>query len=263
MLHIHSRTYSPFLRPARPSFCSCPSLSGSVKSLAYSRPNRCFSDASIQNSSLQSRIRLIDLPKTWRGRRAESDALKHWEEKLKELAGKKGEQVIARRKQSLVFEIDITPTNTTTKFSPSGIRFASNDALGSRLYRIANPVPWSNKSRWIRWPTYLLVIWYGAILIRFCFNWEIVPISGRWRLRIISPSHVEAPKATIDSKSYPENGTGCISEDYKLRVEHVRAILAKIVRASGLETMKWSLDIEAAPGESTYTSFLIAGKSRD
>ena len=263
MLHIHSRTYSPFLRPARPSFCSCPSLSGSVKSLAYSRPNRCFSDASIQNSSLQSRIRLIDLPKTWRGRRAESDALKHWEEKLKELAGKKGEQVVARRKQPLVLEIDITPTSTTTEFSPSGIRFASNDALGSRLYRVANPVPWSNKSRWIRWPTYLFVIWYGAIPIIFCFNWERVPISGRWRLQIFSQSQVEAPTATIDSHSYPENGTARISEEYKLRVEHVRAILAKIVRASGLENTKWCLNIEDAPGESIYTSFFISGKLRD
>ena len=62
----------------------------------------------------------------------------------------------------------------------------------------------------------------------------------------------------IDIEKGPESVTDCILEEDKPQVERVQVILAKIIKASGLENLNWCLYIADAPGKSSCVSLLMA-----
>ena len=117
-------------------------------------------------SSFRSRplTRSIQLPKTWKGRRAKSKALKRWKEGLTQHLGRQADTVIAQRKGRLLLEVNERPGQSDTLYSRQGISFAPGDPLGAELWKIANPTLWSKRPRWLRWLVYVITGYLSGLL---------------------------------------------------------------------------------------------------
>ena len=164
---------------------------------------RRLSQAPDMNIGTQSRQCLIQLPNTWRGRKAKLEMVELWEEGLRDGLGRRAEQIIAERKEPLILKTESALIGTTRIFRRDGIIFTSTHPKAQELLRIPSVVPWSRKSRWVRWITKFFLGYYASTLLIFCLYWDRVPISGRWRLGCVPYLLVDV--VGIDDKSTSHN----------------------------------------------------------
>jgi len=198
-------------------------------------------------------LRQIILPNTWKGRIAAEQAKQHWVETFKALTGKGPPPTAPGNIGPLLLHIDDRPTFVKSEFYLNGITFTRDDESGQRLWRIANPVPWFQKPRWIRWTTYALVGLYVSLALFWITHRERVPITGRRQFHCVqlpSPLRKEAGQPlTIDEKA----------KEFLIPVDDPRAlraqsVLDRILSASGLDHLQWHLVLLNNPGKSDRLS---------
>ncbi len=193
-------------------------------------------------------LRQITLPNTWRGKMAAAEAKKHWIEIFKELTGKEPPPTAPGNISPLLLHIDDRPSFVKNEFSSNGIIFTKDNELGIRLWRIANPVPWSQKSRWITWTTYALVGLYVGLALFWITHREPVPITGRRQFQCVqlpSPPRKEASKPLI----FDEKTKEILIPDDDPRALRAQSVLDRILLASGLDHLQWHLLMTDTPGK--------------
>ena len=155
--------------------------------------------------------------------------------------------------------IDLDPNSDVTQLYPNGIVFAHDDRLGKKLWRIANPVPWSARSGGLRWMTYGVVLYYSGLFLLWVYNHENEPITGRWRFNWVSQSKLaklhneersETDKAieAFEDCFYPENHPW---------TETLNSVLARLTSAAGLDDMEWQLHVVNSPGNSPLKHSIV------
>ncbi|KAL8742141.1 MAG: hypothetical protein Q9184_008299 [Pyrenodesmia sp. 2 TL-2023] len=203
---------------------------------------------SVAIPSTSNCLQQITLPNTWRGRRGLNDAKKFWAKGVKRLSGTEPPAGSLTDKPLLLY-IDDRSTTTVTGFlwgQTNQIRFTKGHPLGQRLWSIAHPVPWSKKSRWIRWPTYIVVGFYSSLFL-FWFFWRVrVPITGRWQFQCL-PLQSPPPNGSHRQLNLSEEAAGRLLSRDDPRGARVREILARVLSASGLEHLAWTLLMFDAP----------------
>ena len=193
-------------------------------------------------------LRQITLPDTWRGKWAAAEAKQHWIEIFKELTGKEPPPTAPGNITPLLLHIDDRPSFVKNELSLDGIVFTQDNELGQKLWRIANPVPWSQKSRWITWTTYALVGLYVGLVLFWITHRERVPITGRKRFQCVqlpSPPRKEASKPLI----FDEKMKGVLIPDDDPRALRAQSVLDRILSASGLDHLQWHLLLMDTPGK--------------
>ncbi|KAL9635660.1 MAG: hypothetical protein Q9204_002549 [Flavoplaca sp. TL-2023a] len=149
-------------------------------------------------------------------------------------------------KEPLLLFIDDRPTAKATTIRPNAIVFTRTDELGQKLWKIAHPIPWSTKSRWIRWPVYFVVGLYSLLFTLWYFYRERVPITGRLQFQILG-LYSPPPKGTPLKISYDEDVQKVLLADDDPRMMRVRSILDRILSASGQEHLEWKLTVLDCP----------------
>lgn len=197
-----------------------------------------------------SGLRQILLPDTWRGRRAVRRTRQYRLDGLKQLTGKEPSTEDQNLdKGPLLLYIDDRPTTTSTVLSsdePPAILFASTDRTGQELWRIANPTPWSQKSKWIKYPTYAIVGLYASLFVLwFCYR-DMVPITGRWQFQcmpIQKPPLKDGKSETILTLFEGQEPVLSEEDPRLVRMRRTRAVLNRIMVASGLGHHEWTLNV--------------------
>ena len=199
----------------------------------------------------QSLLQRIQLPDTWRGRRAERKAVKLWEHEITQLVTHNAESWIAQRKGPLSLEIDGRLQKNVIVFSPSGIRFACEDPFGEQLLNIAEPTLWSKRSPWLRWPVAFCVGYLGILLLLFCFGRERVPIIGSSRYSFLPPGYWLwfLNKNRLETEALVQEIQGAIPPGDHPIVQRCQSVFNRLINASGQDHTKWSLHIINAPGK--------------
>lgn len=136
-----------------------------------------------------SGLRQIMLPDTWRGRRAVRKVRKYWFDELKKLTGKEPTtKDPTTYEEPLLLYIDDRPTTKLTVVSSGKLQvivFIPTDKIGQELWRVANLIQWSERSKWIKYPTYAIVGLYSSLFVLWFCNRDQVPITGRWQFQCI------------------------------------------------------------------------------
>lgn len=198
-------------------------------------------------------LQQIILPKTWRGRRALKAAQEFWANDVKKLSGKEP-PAGSLEKRPLMLYVDHAPTAITTYIisgKANQIRFTKVHPLGQRLWRIAHPVPWSKRSRWVRWPTFFCLTLYSSLFLFWFLCRVQVPITGRWQfqcLPLISPP----PKGTQRTQrrvDLTEEMRSRLLDSNDPRRDRVRKVLVRVLLASGLKHLEWLLLVFDDPGK--------------
>ena len=140
-----------------------------------------------------SYLRHIKLPDTWRGRRTAEKTREHWETEFKESTGKEPPLDAPGKKGPLMLFVDERPTTTRTELRSDGILFDRRNPFGQNLWRVANPIRWSERPRWIRWLTYSLVGLYSGLLLYWLLHRDRVPTTGRRQFRFSFIHHPSPP----------------------------------------------------------------------
>lgn len=195
-------------------------------------------------------LRQIILPNTWRGRRGLNAAKHFWANGVKRLSGKEPPAGSLTDKPLLLYMDDRSTTIVTGVLwgQANQIKFTKHHPLGQRLWSIAHPIPWSEKSRWIRWPTYIFVCFYSSLFL-FWFFWRVrVPITGRWQFQCL-PLQSPPPKGSHRELNLGEEAANRLLSRDDPRRTRVRQILARVLLASGLEHLEWTLLVLDAPGK--------------
>lgn len=193
-------------------------------------------------------LRLINLPKTWRGKLGAFEAKQYWMKTFEELTGKEPPENAPGRTSPLILLINDSPSFVKNELSQDGIMFTYYDELGQKLWRIANPLPWSQQPRWTRWTTYALVGLYAGLALYWITHRERVPITGRKRFQCVhfpSPPNKEVSKPLI----FDETAKGILVSDDDPRVLRARSVLDRILSASGLDHLQWHLLLMDTPGK--------------
>ena len=194
----------------------------------------------------ESSVRQISLPGSRKGINAAREAADYWATKWKESSG----HDTPLPNNPIIYHIDFDPRSDITQICPNGIVFAHHHPLGLKLWRIANPVPWSARSRTVRWSVYGAVLYYGGLFVLWAYNHENEPITGRWRFNWVSPSKFaklqQQERSEIDkginaftSHLFPENHPW---------TQTLNSVLARLTTAAGLDDIEWQLHLVNAPG---------------
>ncbi|KAL9601438.1 MAG: hypothetical protein Q9219_002504 [cf. Caloplaca sp. 3 TL-2023] len=201
--------------------------------------------------SASTYLRLITLPNTWRGRRGERQAKELLIGQFKQDHGHEPPPHIPGQLQLF---IDDRPSTTATNLYQDGIVFSRDHELGQKLWSVAHPIPWSKRSRWIRWPIYLLTVFYTSLGTWWYFGREQVPITGRWQFQCL-PNTKPLPKGILVDSGFKKvieqmvlaNKDEFLANDDVL-VARIRSVLDRILRASGLAHLDWTLWVMDVPG---------------
>ena len=193
-----------------------------------------------------SSVRQIILPSSRKGIKAAQKAADHWATKLKESSGH--DPILP--KDPLMYAIDSDPSSEITKLYANGIVFAHDNPFGQELWRIANPVPWSARSRAVRWSVCGAVLYYGGLFLLWAYNHENEPITGRWRFNWVSPSRY----AKLQQEERSENDkriqafTSYLFPENHPWTQTLSSVLARLTTAAALDDIEWQLHVVNAPG---------------
>ena len=201
-----------------------------------------------RSTQISSHLRRINLPDTWRGRRAARKARTFWIKEFPSPGNNAPLMQNPKPKEPLLLFIDDRPTAEATTIRPNAIVFAQRDQLGQKLWKIAHSIPWSDKSRWITWPVYFVVGLYSLLFTLWYFCRERVPITGRLQFQIHELSS-PPPRGKPLKIFYDEDVQKVLLADDDPRVMRVRSILNRILVASGQEHLEWKLTVLDCPGK--------------
>lgn len=84
--------------------------------------------------------------------------------------------------------IDDRASFATRNYTLEGIRFTEDDKFGQWLWKVASPIPSSQQSRWIRWPTYAIFGLHSSLLLYWLAHREHVPITRRQQFQCMRHS---------------------------------------------------------------------------
>lgn len=197
---------------------------------------------------ISSHLRQIILPNTWKGRRAAEEAKRFWIKTINERDGQERARTSPQPKEPFLLLIDDRPIANVTTTRPYGIVFSKKDELGQKLWKIAHPIPWSKKSRWIRWPIYYFTGLYSLVFLLWFFCRERVPITGRRQFQCL-------PLQSPPSKGNPlellcdEHTMKILLAENEPRVLRIRSILDRVLLACRLDHLEWTLIVLDTPGE--------------
>lgn len=202
------------------------------------------------------------LPNTWRANRAAREAKTLWINNVKKVTGKGCSQHTANDGQPLQLFIDHRPEITHTKFfsNPNAIVFPRSSSLGQRLSKLAHSTPWSERSRWITWPTYALVAFYSLLFMLYILCRERVPITGRSQFMIVPLVMPPSKDSGFHLQFHDDMMKMFVPEDDQ-RVARAHSVLDRLLSASGLSHLQWMLLVLDAPGE--WFSLLPQARGRD
>ncbi|KAL8779130.1 MAG: hypothetical protein Q9213_007091 [Squamulea squamosa] len=198
-------------------------------------------------------LQRISLPNTWRGRRAARQAKDYWIESNKEFNGEEPPQDCPGWTKPLPLFIDLKPATPNTLIGLDSIVFHPDNEFGQKLLRIANPIPWSKRSRWIRWPAYGVAGLYSSLVLTWIYCRETVPITGRSQFRCVPtanpPLKEESHEWTADAdlREY-------LLPDGDNRVIQAQRLLHKVLATSGLGKYRWNLCVVNVPD--TYNAMV-------
>lgn len=201
-----------------------------------------------QAPQISSHLRQVILPDTWRGRRAAEEAKRFWIKTINVRDGKEQAKKSPQPKKPFLLLIDDRPIAKVTATRSYGIVFSKKDELGQKLWKMAHSIPWSKKSRWIRWPIYLFTGLYSLVFLLWFFCGERVPITGRRQFRCL-------PLQSPPSKGNPlevlcdEHIMKILLAENEPRVVRIRSILDRVLLACGLDHLEWTLIVLDTPGE--------------
>lgn len=217
-----------------------------IRSLPARSPRIISASRSIATQQT-SDVHYIRLPNSRKGRKAAKKATDYWKAQWKII----NQQDPPRLERDLHFFIYANPSRTTSILCPESIVFARNDPLGQRLWRIANPIPWSKRPRIIRWPVYGFAVYYGGLFLSWLYCHEEEPVTGRWRLKWASQSKIaklnqlqrqffsaamQAAEESATPDSYPMN-------------QLMRSVLDRLTAAAGLDDIEWEFQFVNEPGK--------------
>ncbi|KAL8928981.1 MAG: hypothetical protein Q9208_001424 [Pyrenodesmia sp. 3 TL-2023] len=203
---------------------------------------------SVAIPSTSHSLQQIILPNTWRGRKGLRAAKEFWANGVKKLSGKEPPAGSLENNPLLLY-IDRTPTTASNGIlwgQANQIRFTKDHPLGQRLWSIAHPVPWSKRCRWVRWPAYIVIGLYSSLFCFWFFCRIQVPITGRWQFQCLP---VQSPplRGSHPQLALSEGAARCLLSPNDPRRVRVRAILARVLLASGLEHLEWTLLVFDVP----------------
>ena len=192
-------------------------------------------------------VHYIRLPHTRKGRKAAKEATDYWRAQWKIL----NQQEPPRLEQDLYFLLDVNPSTKSSILCPNSIIFATTDELGLKLWRIANPIPWSKRPRIIRWPVYGYAIYYGGLLLSWLYCHEEEPVTGRWQLKWMSRPGVEKAKQSQRQAFSAEMqaAEGSAAPDSYPTSQLIRSVLNRLTAAAGLDGITWEFHFIDAPGK--------------
>ncbi|KAL8955520.1 MAG: hypothetical protein Q9193_006664 [Seirophora villosa] len=190
----------------------------------------------------------IVLPNTWRANRAAREAKTLWINNVKQATGKELSGHTANDGKPLQLFIDHRPETTYTEFfsNPNAIVFPRTSSLGKRLSKLAHSTPWSERSRWITWPTYALVAFYSLLLILYILCRERVPITGRSQVMMVPLEMPPSKDSGIHLRIHDDMMKMSVPEDDP-RVARAHSVLDRLLSASGLSHLQWRLLVFNAP----------------
>lgn len=197
---------------------------------------------------LPSHLRQIILPDTRRGRRATGQAKNLWIQVFGASAGNVQTNENPNPIEPLSLLIDDRLMRESTITCPYGIVFARSDQIGLKLWRIAHPMPWSMRSRWIKWPTYILAGLYSLLFTLWFFGRERVPITGRKQFRCY-PLQGPPSRGNHFSVVSNENTAKFLLAENEPRVVRIRSVLDRVLLASWLDPLEWTLFVLDDLGE--------------
>lgn len=169
------------------------------------------------------------------------------ENTFKELTGKVPPPNALGYTSPLNLCIDDRLSFVKSEISLDGIRFEQDNAFGQELWRIANPIPWSRKSRWITWTTYALGGLYVGLALFWVSHRERVPITGWRQFRCVS---IEGPGPKEPSKpvNIDPSLKALLLPDDDPRIPRSQSILKRVLSAAGLDHLQWFLLVMNTPG---------------
>ena len=220
------------------------------------------------NPKSRAHLHQFNLPDTWRGKIIARIAKHHWRSVWKKTKGQTPTKNAPGERNSLFLYFDGRSTTTTSVSTPDSLIFAWNSIRGRLIWTIAHPLPWSKKSRWIRWPAYLAICWYSIILLVWIRCTEYVPITGRRQCRFIPvtqpPLRADTEPKSVDEilntsihqsddprvRAYIADFKSRLLPDEDHRVRQACSIMERIVSATGLGHLRYLLCIVNDPSKS-------------
>ena len=192
-------------------------------------------------------VHYIRLPDNRKGRKAAKEATDYWKAQWRIL----NQQDPPRLEENLYFIIDTNPSTKSTILCPNSIVFAKNNELGQRLWRIANPIPWSKRPRIVRWPVYGFAVYYGGLFLTWLFCHEEEPVTGRWRLKWVSQSKLEKIKH-LERQAFSEAmqaAEASAKPDSYTASQLMRSVFDRLTAVAGLDDITWEFQFIEAPGK--------------
>ena len=194
----------------------------------------------------------IILPRTWLGYLGSKYARHCWRRIwVMDMTENPSSANWARNQDPLLY-ISSDPAVNKTSITPEAIIFDQDNSSGQILWWIGNPIPWTQRSPWLRWPIYVLGGLYGGIFLVWILNRKEVPITGRSQFHL-SWFEVEQGEKTGVAK---ETRTVIIPDHHPI-VIRIRSILIRILLASGLDPWKWTLVVLNASGSWCLSLLLL------
>lgn len=171
------------------------------------------------------------LPNTWRANRALREAKTLWINNVKKVTGKGLSGHTANDGKPLQLFIDHRPETTYTKFfsNPNAIVFPRTSSLGKRLSKLAQSTPWSERSRWITWPTYALVAFYSLLFMLYILCSERVPITGRLQFILVPLVKPPSKDSGFHLQIHDDMMKESVPEDDQ-RVARVHSVLDRLLQ---------------------------------
>ena len=244
-----------------------------------------------ESASRQQDFRYITFPKTRKGKRAEREAYEYWASLWKPT-----DQV----KKPLIFKIDdrnLSGTSGLINVTREGIVFPAGDRRGEGYWRLDHPLslsaklqlsrnwlyggpslplsakiewlmtgpspqPWSERSRWIRWPIYGLffTLLLASILIER--TREQVALTGRWRISLHSDSQYEERMKTVRRSGLEKFGYMEKAEPLaEPQFSRVNGIMERILIACGLEKTVRQIYLVGGKGKHDITRVPLVTQS--
>ena len=256
----------------RETVAASPRVAGSLSIFDHLGPFRTFNarlprpPGSYKPKST-AHLRQFILPDTWRGRIIACLANRHWRNVWKNSEGQTRPKNESCEKGPLSLYFDDRPTASPIVATMDSVICAWRSNLVRLLWRIAQPVPWSTKSRWIRWPAYLGICFYSIIFLIWIKSTEDVPITGRRQCRFFAfelPPLKEHDEDLSISKTLDEEISQidnphhkAVLEDFKSRllldedprVKQLCSIMDRILSASGLKHLRYLLCVVEDPSK--------------
>ena len=192
--------------------------------------------------------RQIALPDTWKCRWLQRHTTRVWAKHFYKQRHRPALKEVFKGKQPLKILISDGPKQTSCIVTKDSTIYSKNNVYAGLLWKIAKPTPWRKKSRWIRWPVYAARLVLCGIFGFVIHNPERVPISGRWRLRVLV-TRLNSTENAADSQKIEKLRANFRPDDHTALDQKA---LDRLVAQTGFVNIDWKLNVVNAASMSGF-----------